>query len=84
MRKIEPLVFRTTIQVEQFRIEEINDGGCTGYRSISTGFKEETIEVQVDLPRIVKHQGKKACNNTTGLSRDGYVLVKKIRKQEKA
>ncbi len=86
-QKIEPLVFRTTIQVEQFdrvKIDRLHPDGTHehGFHSVSLGMKEEEVEVRIDLPRIVKYMGVSACRNATGQSRDGYVLVKKLRRKK--
>lgn len=53
----------------------------TGYRTVEGEKvkKECVIELDIDIPAIIKDLGRKAIRNKSGVSRDGYVIVRRVR-----
>ena len=54
--------------------------GGRGYR-VETGEPFERghlIEIEIDVPAIVRELGRKALQNSGGVSRDGHVTVRRV------
>ena len=68
-------------QVDVPHSERVPTEDGLGTKSVELPPTVEEVEVEVNLSLIVRVNGRKACQNKTGLSRDGAVTVKHVRKK---
>lgn len=78
----------TPILKQQYKIitktgERVPTADGFGTRWVETGNEEHTVEVTIDLPALLRVMGGKAVANRTGVSRDGFVTVKRVGKGKK-
>lgn len=68
------------VDVQLLERQSTPDGYVVGVKQPPT---VEEVEIEVDLAVIARLMGRKACQNKTGLSRDGAVEVKHVRRKSK-
>lgn len=52
---------------------------ATGFRTQVVGTRKETVEVEIDLDKIVRRMGAKAATLKSGRCCDGFVVVRHVR-----
>lgn len=73
---------RITVQLKGCETRRVpaSGPGVSGFRTERGEAWERNgvLEIEIDIPAIIRDLGKKAFSNKTGKARDGHVLVRRV------